>query len=85
MNMVYDSDLYTVYEFGSVESHEALRFGGYEIMNKYGNRQMFIDGLAAARFKLDVMALIARQPSIEDIDEFLSEYDTATEHTLTLH
>lgn len=86
MNLVYNSDLYTVYEFGMDESHEVMQFGGYEIMNKYGKQQIFIDGQAAVRFRQDVLDLIASKPSIEDIDEFLCDYDVQAIHKpATLH
>ena len=50
--------------------HEALRFGGYEIMDKSGQREIYIDGPAAELFRKDVQELInlnsaATQPAIE--------------------
>eukprot|EP01037_Dinobryon_pediforme_P037595 gene37595-45161_t len=75
MNTIYNSEQYSVVEFGADRDHEALRFGGYEIMDKSGQREIYIDGPAAELFRKDVQELIATEPSMEDIDTFLSQYD----------
>jgi hypothetical protein len=33
MNLIYNSDQYSVVEFGADDGREALRFGGYEIVD----------------------------------------------------
>ena len=54
MNLIYNSEQYSVVEFGADGDHEALRFGGYEIMDKSGQREIFIDGPAAELFRKDL-------------------------------
>ena len=39
MNMIYNSEQYSVVEFGVDHNLEALRFGGYEIVDKSGRRE----------------------------------------------
>jgi len=51
MNLIYNSEQYSVVEFGADRDHEALRFGGYEIMDKSGQREIYIDGPAAELFR----------------------------------
>lgn len=85
MNLIYNSEQYSVVEFGADTDHEALRFGGYEIMDKSGQREIYIDGPAAELFRKDVQELIASEPTMEDIDSFLSRYDVLMRHPMTLH
>lgn len=85
MNLIYNSEQYSVVEFGADRDHEALRFGGYEIMDKSGQREIYIDGPAAELFRKDVQELIATEPSMEDIDTFLSQFDLMMRHPMTLH
>ncbi|HZS81164.1 MAG TPA: DUF3567 domain-containing protein [Herbaspirillum sp.] len=85
MNLIYNSEQYSVLEFGVDWNHEAMRFGGYEITNKPGRREIYIDGPAAELFRRDVQDLIATAPTMEDIDTFLSRYDLMMRYSLALH
>jgi hypothetical protein len=85
MNLIYNSDQYSVVEFGADRDLEALRFGGYEIMDKSGKREIFIGGVLAEAFRKDVEDLIATEPTVEDIDAFLGKYDALMSHPVILH
>jgi hypothetical protein len=85
MNLIYNSDQYSVVEFGADKSLEALRFGGYEIMDKPGKREIFIAGPLAQSFRQDVTDLIATEPSVEEIDDFLAKYDVLMSQPVLLH
>jgi hypothetical protein len=85
MNLIYNSDQYSVVEFGADQRREALRFGGYEIVDKSGQREIFIGGISAESFRRDVEDLIASGPSIEDIDSFLGQYDEMMSQSVVLH
>lgn len=85
MDLVYSSDQYTVVEFHPHDDHEALQFGGYEIMDNTGQREFFIDGVAAELFRQQVSTLISSSPSMEEIDNFLSKYDVMMSHPMTKH
>jgi hypothetical protein len=85
MNLIYNSEQYSVVEFGADDGREALRFGGYEIMDKPGKREIFIGGTLARSFREEVENLIASEPSIEEIDDFLGKYDTLMRQPVTLH
>ncbi len=76
MNLIYNSDQYSVVEFTPDNSTDTLRSSGYEIMDKSFNREIFLAGSMAEEFRKDVEDLIASEPSIEDIDSFLGQYDT---------
>lgn len=85
MNLIYNSDQYSVVEFGPDEAREALRFGGYEIMDKPGKKEIFIGGTLAEAFRKNVEDLIATEPTEEDIDAFLGNYDVLMSQPVVLH
>lgn len=81
MNMIYNSPSYCVVEFKDSEGHS----GGFEIMNKLGRREIFIGGDLAEHFRDDVQQLIESEPSLEQVDDFLSRFDGLMQHPLVLH
>jgi hypothetical protein len=81
MNMIYNSPTYCVVEFGAQGTH----FGGFEIMDKMARREIYLEGSLAERFKLEVQQLISEQPSIEEIDDFLSKFNGMMQQPLSLH
>ncbi|UCE30101.1 MAG: DUF3567 domain-containing protein [Burkholderiales bacterium] len=86
MHMIYNSPNFCVVEFKAEQGPEPRRFaGGFEIMDKHTRREIFIDGEVAARFRADVQELIASEPSIEEVDEFLSQFQVMMQHPMTLH
>lgn len=83
MNMIYNSPNYCVVEFKSAEG-EAFS-GGYEIMDKTAKREIFLGGALAEKFRFDVTQLIATEPSIEEVDDFLSNFEGLMQQPLVLH
>jgi hypothetical protein len=85
MNLIYNSEQYSVVEFGADDNGDALRSGGYEIVDKPGKREIFIGGILAEAFRKNVEDLIASEPSVEDIDDFLGIYDVLMSQPVVLH
>jgi hypothetical protein len=85
MNLIYNSEQYSVVEFGADRDLEALRFGGYEIVDKGGKREIFIAGVMAQTFRRDVNRLIAGEPTMEEVDEFLGSYEPLMSQPVLLH
>lgn len=85
MNLIYNSEQYSVVEFGVDTNLDALRFGGFEIVDKGCRRETFIAGELAQTFRRDVNLLIAGEPSMEEVDEFLSGYDSLMSQPVLLH
>lgn len=85
MHLIYNSEQYSVVEFGSDHDRHALRFGAYEIMDKPAQREAFIDGELAESFRQHVRDLIATESSVEEIDDFLGGYDLLMTQTLVFH
>jgi len=83
MNMIYNSPNYCVVEFRSAIG-EAFS-GGYEIMDKAAKREIFLGGVLAEKFRFDVTQLIATEPSIEEVDDFLSNFEGLMQQPLVLH
>ncbi len=83
MNMIYNSPTYCVVEFRAAEGEQFG--GGYEIMDKTSKREIFIGGAMAEKFRQDVTQLIATEPSIEEVDEYLSNFDGLMQQPLVLH
>ena len=85
MNLIYNSEQYSVVEFGIDNGQEALRFGGYEIMDKPGKRELYIGGSWAEAFRQHVADLIASEPSVEEVDAFLGNYDAVMSQPVVFH
>src|SRR3546814_5459268 len=66
MHLIYNSEQYSVVEFGCDNDRHALRFGAYEIMDKPAQREAFIDGELAANFREHVRDLIATESRSEE-------------------
>jgi len=85
MNLIYNSEHYSVVEFRAESGQEAMRFGGYEILDKPPRKEIFIAGALAEAFRQHVRELIATEPSMEEIDEFLGSYGSLMAQPVVLH
>jgi hypothetical protein len=83
MNMIYNSPNFCIVEFGSNQG-EAFP-GGYEIMDKFFKREIYLGGAMAEKFRQDVTILIAGGPSIEEVDDFLAGFQGLMQQPLVLH
>ena len=94
MHMLYNSDSFTVVMFdvpaslqgrSGPEREDALTHGGYEIVDKFARKEIFIQGAMAESFKLGVEALIETQPSEEEVDAYIERYASLMHHPLVSH
>ncbi len=93
MQMFYNSDSFAVVQFdmpplpqsGSAIGQPLLTRGGFEIVDKWTRREIFIQGEMAERFKEGVDALIQTRPSEEELDDYMSRYASLMQHPLNLH
>lgn len=86
MNMIYNSHNYCVVEFASFAARDGREeAGGFEIMDKTAKREIFIGGSMADSFRKEVTSLIDSEPSTEEIDEYLSRFDSMMQQPLVLH
>jgi hypothetical protein len=90
MNTLYNSDNYTVVQFvvpaeSGPDVKQAPARGGYEIVDKFARKEIFIEGALAESFKVGVQALIENSPTEEAIDEFIGRYVPLMQQPLVLH
>jgi hypothetical protein len=64
---------------------QSLARGGYEIVDKWGQKEIFIDGAMAAHFQNKVQALIDSSPSVEEIDDYLEQFSSIMQQPVALH
>lgn len=98
MQMLYNSDNYVVMQFDvPTEAHDGcvgsthephadgLTRGGYEIVDKFARKEIFIEGAMAQSFKEGVEALIETSPSQDDMDDYIGRYSPLMQQPVILH
>ena len=87
MQMLYNSDSFAVVQFEDPSAGEAdtPRRGGYEIVDKFARKEIFIEGAMAGSFRDGVAALIETSPSEEEMDDYIERYTSLMQHPLVLH
>jgi hypothetical protein len=92
MHMLYNSDSYAVVhieltadEPGPVPHAASITRGGYEIVDKFARKELFIEGALAETFKEGVEALIESSPSVEEFDAYLERYAGMAQQPVVMH
>jgi hypothetical protein len=90
MLMLYNSDNFAVVQIDVREELAArgdgpLLGGGYEIVDKFARKEIFLQGVMAQSFKDGVEALIETEPSEEEMDDFIGRFTTLAQHPVVLH
>lgn len=90
MQMVYNSDDWAVVRLdpapgAALADTDAASRGGFEIVDKRGRRECWLDGALAERFIQGAQALAARAPSQEDFDDYIAGFADGASHPLALH
>lgn len=86
MQMVYNSNSFTVVAVELADRDpQAPGPGGYEIVDKFARKGIFIAGTVAQSFQQGVAALVERGPSEEELDEFIAGYTRLAQQPLVLH
>jgi Protein of unknown function (DUF3567) len=77
MNLVYNSELFSVVEYPTHAS--------FELIDKHGKTTAFLVGDTAAKFRASMENVFSASPTVESIDEFLDGYEAPSEQHLTFH
>ena len=90
MQMLYNSDSFAVVVFGASDdadegSDNLFLRSGYEIVDKFARKEIFIEGALAESFKEGVEALIETEPTEEEFDEYLGRFSPLMQHPVVLH
>jgi hypothetical protein len=72
-------------EATSAKRPHSVARGGYEIVDKFLRKEIFIDGAMAQSFKEGVEALIETQPSEEEMDTYIERYAGLMQQPVVLH
>ena len=94
MQMLYNSDSFAVVRFdvqlddlvvpGPGDAQPRLR-GGFEIVDKFARKEIFLEGALAESFKQGVDALIKTEPTGEEIDAYLERFASLMQQPLSFH
>ena len=87
MRMLYNSDQFAVVHFGAEEPGDVAptRGGGYEIVDKFARKEIYLDGALAEQFRLGVQALVEQGPSEEELDAYIGRYGALAQQPIVLH
>ena len=87
MQMLYNSDSYVVVQFSVVEDEAADQpsRGGYEIVDKFARKEIYLQGAVAESFKRGVEALVQQGPNEENLDDFIAGFTTLAQQPVALH
>lgn len=77
MNVLYNSDNYTVVEFPGCR--------GIELLDKTTRRAGFLEGAVEDHFRASMAGLAAERKNSDSVDEFLGHYDALLTHSLRVH
>lgn len=85
MNMIYNSPSFCVVEITADTGGFEPR-AGFEIMDKAARREIYIEGALAERFREEVAELaLDGDPSIEEIDDYLSTFQSLMQQPMSMH
>lgn len=89
MMILYNSDSFAVVQFdlggGSAASDAAPSRGGFEIVDKFARKEIYLDGAVGVQFKAAIDALVQTRPSEEELDDLIGSYTTLAQQPLVLH
>lgn len=94
MHMVYNSDSYVVVQFDvpvagtaadTAPEGQGLSRGGFELVDKFARKEIFIEGALAQSFKEGVEALIETQPSEDEVDAYIARFASLMQQPVILH
>lgn len=87
MQMLYQSDNFVVVAFERPASGDAVepRVGGFEIVDKFARKEIYIEGALAERFQQGVQALVDQGPDADAIDAFIGGFTAMAQQPLVMH
>jgi Protein of unknown function (DUF3567) len=88
MLMLYNSDQFAVVQFDTTAEAAGVDVparGGYEIVDKFARKEIFLEGDVAVQFKAGVDALIQTGPSEEELDAYIARFGAMAQQPVVLH
>ena len=66
-------------------SDSPLSRGGYEIVDKFARKEIYIEGALAQQFREGVEELARNEPTQDQVEEFIGRYTGLPQQPLILH
>ncbi len=90
MQLLYNSESFAVVQFdlpADPTRAAALEpaLGGFEIVDKFARREVFIQGALAERFRAGVQSLAESGPSEDQFDDFIAGFTESALQPVVLH
>jgi hypothetical protein len=91
MQLLYNSESFAVLQFelppgtGSGTDTAAPTLAGFEIVDKFARREVFLQGALAERFRAGVQSLAESGPTQDQFDDFIAGFTAAAPHPVVLH
>lgn len=94
MHMLYNSDSFAVVQFEVPTDTDppptgaSASRGGFEIVDKFARKEIFIDGAMAQSFRDGVEALIDNRPagpSEEEMDDYIARFASLMHQPVVMH
>jgi len=86
MQMLYNSDSFVVVRFDvPADVPGGPERGGYEIVDKFARKEIFLEGLLAESFKAGVEHLAEQEPSVEEFDDYISRFTALAQQPVAMH
>jgi hypothetical protein len=94
MQLLYNSDSFAVVRFGvapdaPADASVAVPGGGFEIVDKFARKEIFLQGAMAENFQRGVNALVAQASPTgldeEALEDFIAGFTVMAQQPLTLH
>ena len=93
--MVYNSDNFVVVELDVpvapiagdtlAANDKPLSRGGYEIVDKFARKEIYIEGALAQHFREGVEELARSEPTQDQVEEFIGRFSALAQQSLVLH
>ena len=88
MELLYHSEAFVVMQFtlaGETANTADAARGGYEIVDKFARKEIYLQGAVAASFQRGVEALVQQGPSEESLDEYIAGFTVMAQQPVVLH
>lgn len=87
--MIYDSEAFSVFQLDwgddNARAEQQRRLGGFEIVDKFARKEIFIEGPVADGFRTRVQHLMEASPTVDDIDDLLDGFSALSRQNLHAH
>jgi len=85
MQLLYNSDSYTVLQFELQAADAPPGRGGFEILDKRARREIYLRGPLAETFERGVQQLVRGDSDVDELDDFIGGWTVLAQQPLALH